>query len=65
MKCRSPNEMHDCPLFNKGIYWSMCVEVQEVREDNMDMELSLEVFDIDKANTVCSKCRWYMVNEFE
>ena len=31
-------------------------------EDNMDMELLPEPIDIDEANNVCEKCRWYHVN---
>jgi len=38
-----------------------CYEVQEVREDEMDMELAIEPFDVDKANEVCEKCKWYVV----
>lgn len=63
---RHPYDKHDCPLFNREILWGGCggcVEVQEVREDNMDMELFPESFDIDKANSVCEQCRWCYLNE--
>lgn len=62
---RHPNEIHFCPLYNRQIFWGGaggCVEVQEVREDNMDMELLPEPFNISKANTVCEKCRWCYLN---
>ena len=38
-----------------------CYEVQEVRGDDMDMALALEPFDIDKADEICEKCKWYIV----
>lgn len=60
---RSPNEKHKCPLYERQVYWSECYEVQEVREDEMDMKLAYEPFDVDKANEVCGKCRWYVVGE--
>ena len=58
---RSPNEIHDCPLYGRGIYWSECYEVQDVRSDDMDMSLAYEPFDREKADDVCEKCRWYVV----
>jgi len=63
---RSPNDKHYCPLKNRDIFWGGyggCVEIQEVREDNMDMELLPEPFDLDAAQNACEKCRWYCVNE--
>lgn len=62
---RSPNAKHKCPLFNRSVYWSECYEVQEIRDDDMDMSLAFEPFDIDKANKICEKCRWYVVGEDE
>lgn len=55
---RNPGDRHNCPLFNRSINWSMCVEVQEVREDFMDMELFPEPFDVEKADKVCEECKW-------
>ena len=26
-----------------------------------DMELAIEPFDVEKANEVCEKCKWYIV----
>ncbi len=63
---RHPNETHFCPLYNRQIFWGGaggCVEVQEVREDSMDMELLPEPFELSKANAVCEKCRWCYLNK--
>ena len=27
----------------------------------MDMELAIEPFDVEKANEICEKCKWYVV----
>lgn len=65
---RHPDDKHDCPLFGRPILWGGyggCVEVQEVREDSMDMELFPEPFDLSAADAACEKCRWYRVNEQE
>ena len=62
---RSPIEQHECPLYDRKTTWSECYEVQEVREDEMDMKWLLEPIDIDKANEICEKCRWYIVSEGE
>ena len=65
---RHPDDKHECPLFGKTIYWGGCggcVEVQEVREDSMDMELFPEPFDVKEANRICEKCRWCHVAENE
>ncbi len=50
-----------CPLYNREIMYGECYEVQEVRGDDMDMALALEPFDIDKADEICEKCKWYVV----
>ena len=50
-----------CPLLKREIYWGLCYEVQDVREDNMDFELLGEDIDLKEAETVCEKCRWYHV----
>ena len=60
---RRPNDVHICPLMEKEISWSECVEVQEVREDNMDMGFLSQPIDLEKANTACEKkCRWCYVS---
>lgn len=60
---RSPIAKHKCPLYGREISWSECYEVQEVREDEMDEKWLREPFDMEKANEVCEKCRWYVVSE--
>lgn len=63
---RRPTDTHDCPLMKRTILWGGpggCYEVQEVREDNMDMDLLPEPIDIEKANAVCERCKWYCVND--
>ena len=35
--------------------------VQEVREDEMDAKWLREPFDLKKANEVCERCKWYVV----
>ena len=58
---KNHNDKCVCPLFGREILYGECYEVQEVREDEMDMELAIEPFDVDKANEVCEKCKWYVV----
>lgn len=59
---RRPDDKHICPLMNREILWGDCVEVQEVREDNMDMDLLAEPVDLEKAKVICEKeCRWCYV----
>lgn len=58
---RSSNERHYCPLYKREAIWSECVEVQEVREDEMDEKWLREKFDMDEANDLCEKCKWYVV----
>ena len=65
---RYPSDMHHCPLLEKEIFWGGeggCVEIQEVREDNMDAEFLPFELDIERANDICEKCRWCYVNESE
>lgn len=52
-----------CPLYDRNIFYGECYEVQEVREDEMDMKWLAEPIDIDKANEICEKCRWYVVGK--
>lgn len=50
-----------CPLLKKEIYVGGCIEVQEVRDDNMDMELFYDdPFDLNEAQSTCEKCKWYL-----
>ena len=58
---KNHNDKCVCPLFGREILYGECYEVQKVREDEMDMELAIEPFDVDKANEVCEKCKWYVV----
>lgn len=58
---RSPIAKHECPLYGRETIWSECYEVQEVREDEMDVKWLREPFDMEKANEACEKCKWYVV----
>ena len=58
---KNHNDKYICPLFGLEILYGECYEVQEVREDEMDMELAIEPFDVEKANEICEKCKWYVV----
>lgn len=58
---RSPIARHNCPLYSRETIWSECVEVQEVREDEMDAAQLREPFDMDEANEVCETCKWYVI----
>ena len=62
---RSPVAAHHCPLYGRETIWSECYEVQEVREDSMDMKWLREPIDLAKADEICEKCRWYIVSEWE
>ena len=63
---RKPTDRYECPLLGHAILWGGpggCYEIQEVREDNMDVEMLPIPIDVEIANEVCNKCRWYCVNE--
>lgn len=63
---RQPTDKHTCPLLQRQIFWGGpggCYEIQEVREDNMDMEFLPEKIDLQKADSVCEQCQWYRVNK--
>jgi len=63
---RHPDDKHYCPLYEREVFWGDCYEVQEVREDNMDMELLVEPIDLDIAEKKCDhECRWCYVREWE
>lgn len=59
---RSPDARHDCPLLNREVFLGDCYEVQEVRNDDMDADLFPEKIDLEKARTICEKCKWYQVD---
>ena len=68
IEMRYPSDMHHCPLLEKEIFWGGeggCYEIQEVRDDNMDVEFLPFELDIEQANDICEKCRWCYVNESE
>lgn len=50
-----------CPLYGREVCYGECYEVQEIRGDEMDMALAIELFDMEKAREVCEKCRWYVM----
>lgn len=63
---RQPTEKYICPLLQQEILWGGpggCYEIQEVREDNLDMEFLPKAIDLQKANVVCEQCQWYRVNK--
>lgn len=59
---KNHDDMHLCPLFGRNILYGECYEVQDVRDDEMDMKLAVEPFDLEKANEICEKCKWYIVD---
>lgn len=54
-----------CPLYGREILYGECYEVQEVREDSMDPKWLIEPMDVEQANVICEKCRWYIVSDDE
>ena len=60
---KNHNDKCICPLFGREILNGECYEVQEIREDEMDMKLAIEPFDAEKANEICEKCKWYVVED--
>lgn len=62
---KSHDDKHMCPLYKREVCYGECYEVQEVRGDEMDMKWLMEPIDIDKANEICEKCRWYIVSAEE
>lgn len=58
---RSHNSEFSCPLFGRKITYGECYEVQEIRDEEMDMKLAVEPFDIDRANELCEKCREFVI----
>jgi len=60
---KNHNDSCICPLYGRNILYGECYEVQEARDDEMDMKLLIEPFDPDKANEICEKCKWYIIEE--
>lgn len=58
---KNHDDKYLCPLFEREILYGECYEVQEVRDDEMDMELAMEAFDLEKANEICEQCKWYVI----
>lgn len=50
-----------CPLYEREISYGECYEVQEIRDDEMKMELAIEPFDLERSNEICEKCKWFIV----
>ena len=55
------NDIYICPLLKRKILYGECYEVQEIREDEMDMEFAVEKFDIAEANRICEECKWFII----
>ncbi len=47
-----------CPLLKRMISRGYCMEIGDVRKDDMDIEHIEDRFDIDEANKICEKCGW-------
>lgn len=47
-----------CPLLGRDICRAYCMEIGDVRNDDLEIEHIKDKFDIDKANKICSKCGW-------
>lgn len=58
---KNHDEKFICPLYGREIPYGECYEVQEVREDEMDMKWLREPVDLEKADEICEKCQWYVV----
>lgn len=54
----SSDNMKYCPLLKRKICRAYCMEIGDVRNDDMDIEHIEDEFDIDKANDICKKCGW-------
>lgn len=47
-----------CPLLKKNIRRAYCMEIGDVRNDDMYIEHIEDRFDIEKANEICEECGW-------
>lgn len=54
----SADSMKHCPLLSRKICRAYCMEIGDVRNDDMDIEHIEDKFDINKANRICEKCGW-------
>lgn len=52
------DSMKHCPLLNRKICRAYCMEIGDVRNDDMDIEHIEDKFDIVKANRICEECGW-------
>lgn len=54
----SADSLKQCPLLNRKIRRAYCMEIGDVRNDDMDIEHIEDKFDIEEANKICEKCGW-------
>ncbi|MDD7793686.1 hypothetical protein [Clostridium sp. 'White wine YQ'] len=54
----SADSLKYCPLLKREIRRAYCLEIGDVRNDDMDIEHIEDRFDIDVANEICEKCGW-------
>lgn len=54
----SADSLKQCPLLNRKITRAYCLEIGDVRNDDMDIEHIEDRFDIEEANKICEKCGW-------
>lgn len=54
----SADNLKQCPLLNRKISRAYCMEIGDVRNDDMDIEHIEDKFDIEEANKICEKCGW-------
>lgn len=54
----SADDKKHCPLLNRKISRAYCMEIGDVREDDMDIEHIEDKFYIEEANRICEECGW-------
>ncbi len=47
-----------CPLLNREITRAYCMEIGDVRNEDMDIEHIEDKFNSDEADKICEKCGW-------
>lgn len=52
------DSIKQCPLLNRKICREYCLEIGDVRNDDMDIEHIEDRFNIDEANKICEECGW-------
>lgn len=52
------DSIKQCPLLNRKICRAYCLEIGDVRNDDMDIEHIEDRFNIDEANKICEECGW-------